>query len=140
MAADPIEPEREVVRRVLPFAPLAIAVAFGLGFLLDDAGAGWSAALAVILVALNLVASALSLAWAAGISPIAVYAVGLGGFAARLLVFLLALVVLDRLSWFSPVAFAAAFVPAMIALLAYEMKIISGRRVQADLWYFRERT
>jgi hypothetical protein len=140
MAADPIEPEREVVRRVLPFAPLVIAVAFGLGFLLDDAGAGWSAALAVILVALNLVASALSLAWAAGISPIAVYAVGLGGFAVRLLVFLLALVALDRLSWFSPVAFAAAFVPTTIALLAYEMKIISGRRIQADLWYFRERT
>jgi hypothetical protein len=140
MAADPIEPEREVVRRVLPFAPPAMAVAFGLGFLLGDAGAGWSAALAVILVALNLVASALSLAWAAGISAIAVYAVGLGGFAARLLVFLLALVALDRLSWFSPVAFAAAFVPATIALLAYEMKIVSGRRVQAELWYFRERT
>jgi hypothetical protein len=135
-----IEPEREVVRRVLPFTPLAVAIAFGLGYVLADVGAAWSAALAVILVALNLVASGLSLAWAARISPVAVFAVGLGGFALRLLVFLGVLLALDQLAWFSPVAFAAAFMPATIALLGYEMRFMAGRRVQADLWYFREHT
>jgi hypothetical protein len=135
-----IEPEREVVRRVLPFTPLAVAAAFGLGYVLADVGAAWSAALAVILVAINLVASGLSLAWAARISPVAVFAVGLGGFALRLLVFLGVLLALDQLAWFSPVAFAAAFVPATIALLGYEMRFMAGRRVQADLWYFREHT
>jgi hypothetical protein len=135
-----IEPEREVVRRVLPFAPPAFVVAFGLGYLLADAAAAWSASLAVILVAFNLVASGLSLAWAAKISPIAVYAVGLGGFAIRLMVFLGVLLALDQLAWFSPVAFAAAFVPATIALLGYEMRFTTGRNVQADLWYFREHT
>jgi hypothetical protein len=135
-----IEPERAVVRRVLPFAPLAIAIAFALGYLLGDLGAAWSASLAVILVALNLVASGLSLAWAARISPVAVFAVGLGGFALRLIVFLGLLLVLDQLAWFSPLAFAAAFVPATIALLGYEMRFTMGRKVQADLWYFREHT
>jgi hypothetical protein len=133
------EPERELVRRVLPFILPAIAVAFVLGAVLDDTGAGWSAALAVILVAVNLVASALSLAWAAGVSPAAVYAVGLGGFAMRLVVFLLALLGLNELAWFSPVAFVTAFVPATIALLIYELRFVAGRRVQADLWYFRDR-
>jgi hypothetical protein len=115
-------------------------IAFGLGYVLADVGAAWSAALAVILVALNLVASGLSLAWAARISPVAVFAVGLGGFALRLLVFLGVLLALDQLAWFSPVAFAAAFMPATIALLGYEMRFMAGRRVQADLWYFREHT
>jgi hypothetical protein len=46
---------------------------------------------------------------------------------------------LDRLSWFSPLAFAAAFVPTTIALLVFEMKLLAGR-MQADLWYFPERT
>ena len=36
-------------------------------------------------------------------------------------------------------AFAAAFVPTTIALLAVEMKLLAGR-MQADLWYFPERT
>ncbi len=135
-----IEPEREVVRRVLPFTPLAVAIAFGLGYLLGDAGVAWSASLAVILVAINLVASGLSLAWATRISPVAVYAVGLGGFALRLFVFLGVLLALDQLAWFSPVAFAAAFVPATVALLGYEMRFTAGRKVQADLWYFREHT
>ena len=51
----------------------------------------------------------------------------------------MALLGLDGLAWFSPVAFAAAFVPATIALLVVEMKLVSGR-MQADLWYFRERS
>jgi hypothetical protein len=133
------EPEREIVRRVMPFAVPAVAVAFSLGALVADVGAGWSAGFAVMLVAFNLVASAVSLAWAARISPVAVYAVGLGGFAVRLLVFLVTLLALSQLPWFSPMAFAAAFVPTTIALLAYEMRFVAGRRVQADLWYFRDR-
>jgi hypothetical protein len=123
---------------VLPFAPAAIIVAFVLGSVLGDLGDAWSAALGVTVVAANVVAFAVSLSWASGISPVAIYAAGLGGFAIRLMVFLVLLALLDGTTWFSPGAFVAAFVPTTIALLAVELKILSGRRVQADLWYFRE--
>jgi hypothetical protein len=48
-------------------------------------------------------------------------------------------VLLDRLTWFSPLAFIAAFAPATIVLLVMEMRLLAGR-MQADLWYFPERT
>jgi hypothetical protein len=40
---------------------------------------------------------------------------------------------LNRLAWFSPVAFVAAVVPATVALLAFEARVLSGR-LQANLW------
>jgi hypothetical protein len=134
------EPEKLVVRRLLPFAPVALVVAFAAGAAIDGLDAGGSAGLAVAVVVVNAVASAMSLAWAARISPTAVYAVGLGGFVARLAVFVVLMLVLEGFAWFSPVAFAVTFVLTTIALLGSEMKILSGRRLQADLWYFRERT
>jgi ATP synthase protein I len=134
------EPEKLVIRRLLPFAPVALVVAFAAGAALGGLDAAWSATLAVAVVALYSIANAMSLAWAARISPTAVYAVGLGGFVARLAVFLVLLVALDSLAWFMPVSFAIAFMLATVVLLGSEMKILSGRRLQADLWYFRERT
>lgn len=128
------EPERELVRRALPFALPAVAIAYGAGSLASG-DAARSAAIGVVVVLANFVAHGLSLAWAARISPTALVGVGLGGFAVRLGAILLAMVLLNRLSWFSPVAFAAAVVPATVALLAFEAKMISGR-LQADLWRF----
>jgi hypothetical protein len=130
-----VEPERELVRRALPFAIPALVVAFAAGALLGGADVGWSAAIGVAVVTANFVAYGLSLAWAAAISPMALMAVGLGGFIVRLAVIVLLLVGLDTLSWFSPVAFLAAVVPVTALLLGFEMKVISGR-LQADLWQF----
>jgi len=124
------------MRRLLPLTVPALAVAAVAGALLGGAGAAWSAAIGVAAVALNFVVSASSLAWAAGISPVALMATGLGGFVVRLATFTVALLLLDRLAWFSPPAFAAAFVPATVALLVLEMRLLGGR-MQADLWYFR---
>lgn len=129
-----------MIRRVLPFVPVAIGLAFALGVLLKDASSGWSAALGVSVVTVNFIAFGVSLAWAARISAIAVYAVGLGGFVLRLVVVLILLLALDGLAWFSPLAFVAAVVPATVALLVFEMRIMTGPRLQADLWYFREGT
>ena len=133
------EPERELVRRLLPFAIPVCVVAVVAGRLLGDAGTAWSAGLGTIAVAVLFVVSAISIAWAARIGPEILLAVGLGGFLVRLAAFTLTLLALDGLAWFSPVAFAAAFIPATIALLVVEMKLVSGR-MQADLWYFRERS
>lgn len=127
------------MRRLLPFAVPAIAIAAGVGSVLGGSGAAWSAAIAIAIVALNFVAHAGSIAWAARVSPMILMAVGLGGYVVRLAAFTVALLLLDRLAWFSALAFVAAFAPATIALLVVEMRLLAGR-MQADLWYFPERT
>jgi hypothetical protein len=133
------EPEHELVRRLLPYSLPAFAVAALLGALLGGSGAAWSAGIGIVVVTVNFVVYARSVAWAARTSAILVTAVGLGGYVVRLAAFTVLLLLLDRLSWFSPVAFAAAFVPTTIALLVVEMKLLAGR-MQTDLWYFPERS
>jgi len=130
-----VEPERELVRRVLPFAPLAVVSAFLIGWFAGGSGAAWSAAIAIAVVAVNFVAFALSIAWAARVSPTMLAVVALGGYLVRLIIFTMVLVGLDTLAWFSPLAFTLALMPATIALLVYEAKLLSGR-LQADLWSF----
>jgi ATP synthase protein I len=130
-----IEPERDLVRRAAPIAIPVAGVAFALGALVGGRGAGWSAALGVAVVAANFAAHGLSLAWAARISPTIMFAVGLGGYLVRIALVVLLLIALNSLSWFSPVAFLAAVVPATTLLLGFEMKVVSGR-MQADLWRF----
>jgi hypothetical protein len=127
-------PERELIRRVLPFTLPALAIAYAAGAL-SSADAARSATIGVGVVVLNFLAHATSVAWAANVSPVALVAVGLGGFAVRIGAIFVAIVLLDGLAWFSPLAFAAAVVPATIALLAFEARILSGR-LQADLWRF----
>ena len=130
------EPERALIRRVSPFAlPVAIA-AYAIGTVFAGEAAGWSATIAIVIVYLNFVANAMSIAWAASVSPTLGAIVALGGYAVRLIFYTVALVLLNTLSWFSPVAFALALVPAIVALLTFEAKALSGR-MQADLWTFQ---
>jgi len=126
-------PESELIRRIGPFAVPVAIVAFASGTWIDGADAGWSAAIAVAVVTLNFVAHGWSLALAAQISPMVLYAVGLGGFVVRLGVIVLVIALLQQTTWFSIAAFLAALVPCTVALLVVEMKMISGR-MQADLW------
>jgi ATP synthase protein I len=132
-----VEPERLLVRRVLPFTPLAVLAAAAIGWAVGGADAAWSAAIGIVIVTGNFVAFALSVAWAARISPTMLALVALGGYVVRLVVFTVILVLLNTLAWFSPVAFVCALVPATTALLVYEAKVLTGR-MQADLWTFDE--
>lgn len=129
------EPERELIRRLSPFALPVAAVAFGIGALISGTGPGWSAAIGIAIVYVNFVAHAGSLAWAARISPVILFATGLGGYIVRLGAIVAIIALLRQLPWFSTVAFIAALVPATIALLVVEAKLLSGR-LQVDLWAF----
>ena len=122
-----------MIRRISPFAPPVVIGVFALGALVRGADAGWSAAIAIVVVYANFVAHGSSLALAATISPTVLYAVGLGGFLVRLGVIVLIIALLQQTEWFSILAFIAALVPATIALLVVEMKLLAGR-MQADLW------
>ena len=128
-------PERELIHRISPFAlPVAI-LAFVLGTWIGGTDAGWSAVAAIAVVFVNFVAHGWSLALAATISPMVLYAVGLGGFVVRLGIIVAIIAVLDQQSWFVLSAFLAALVPSTIALLVFEMKLLSGR-MQAEMWTF----
>jgi hypothetical protein len=127
------EPERELIRRVSPFLLPAVGVGFAVGAALGGWNAGWSAAIGVSVVGVNFVGAGLSFAWAAAIFPMALGAVAVLGFFVRMATILLLMIALNGLGWFSPAAFAAAVVPATAVLLAFEMKVLSGR-MQLDLW------
>jgi hypothetical protein len=127
------EPEREMVRTMLPLSVPVLAVALLAGGLLGGRAAAFSAAIGVTVVFANFVAYAFSLVYAARISLVVLYAVALGGFIVRLGIVVAIILGLEQLSWFSVVAFVAALVPATILLLAFEIKLLSGR-MQADLW------
>jgi len=112
-----------MVRRALMPAVVAFGLAVGLGWLVGGPGAAASAGIGIGIVALNFGAHGLSLAWASTISVGVVMAVALGGFAIRLGVIVAALFALNTLSWFSPVAFGLAVIPATLLLLGYEARL-----------------
>lgn len=120
------EPERELVRRALPFAAPSVAVAALVGALAGGWDVGWSAGIGVLVVFANLAANGLLLAWAARISLQALYVAALGGFVLRMAVIAALLFVLDRFAFFSPLAFLLAVVPATVLVLAYEMKLLAA--------------
>jgi hypothetical protein len=120
------EPERDMVRRALPFGPPAIILALLVGAAVAGWGAGLSAALGIGVVYLNFIAHGLSLARAARVSLTALSAVAMGGFVVRLGVIVAFMFLLNRFDWFSPLAFGLAVVPATILLLGYEMKLMAG--------------
>ncbi|HEY3211206.1 MAG TPA: hypothetical protein VGL18_15740 [Actinomycetota bacterium] len=120
------EPERAIVRRVVPFGPPVALVALLAGWLAAGWGTGWSAAIGVVVVVANAAANALLLSQAARISLTAYSAAVMGGFVLRLGVIVAIMFALNRLSWFSPLAFGLAVVPATILLLTYEMRLIAG--------------
>jgi hypothetical protein len=115
-----------MVRRVAPFGLPAILLAFIVGSLAAGWDVGWSAAIGVTIVVVNFVVNGLSLARAARISLTALAAVAMGGFVVRLGVIMAIMFLLNRFSWFSPLAFGLAVVPATILLLGFEMKLMAG--------------
>src|SRR6266567_5535974 len=119
------EPEREMARRAAPFGVPAAAVALGAGALAGGWGVGASAAIGIGVVTANLIASGLSLAWAARISPTALFGMAAIGFVVRMSVIVAFMFLLNRFGWFSPLAFGLAVVPATLLLLGYEMKLLA---------------
>jgi hypothetical protein len=130
-----VEPERELIRRVLPFGPAAVVIALLAGLVAGGWPGGLSAAIGVGVVVANFVAHGWSLSRAARLSLAVLSAVALGGFVIRLAAIVGILFALDQFPFFSPLAFLLAVVPATALLLAFEMQQLRGR-MQAELWDF----
>jgi len=120
------EPEMEVVRRVVPFAVPAFAVALFVGALAGGWGVGWSAALGIAVVGANLAASGYSMSRAARVSPQMLFGTAMIGFVVRMAVIVAIMFGLNQLAWFSPLAFGLAVIPAVILTLILEMRIFAG--------------
>ena len=119
-------PELELVGdllpKALPVAPVLIAIA-ALAAGIDGA---LSAALAVVLVAGNLVLAAASLAWAGRISLGLLMGVALGGYAVRIgLLFLIVWLLQDR-SWVHLPSLGLTLVATHLGLLFWELKYVSA--------------
>ncbi len=120
------EPEREMVRRALPFLLIGIGIAFASGTAVAGVDAGISAGIGAIVVLVNFAANGYSLSWAARTSATFLGAVAAIGFFLRMSVIFGAVFLLRDLSFFSTRAFILAVVPLTLVLLAYEMKIVAG--------------
>ena len=111
----------DIVKHGLLIAPVVILVA---GLV-----SGWdgtaSAAIALGIVCLNFALAALSVGWAAKISPEMVGGVALGGYVVRLGLILGALVLLRHMSWIVLPWLGFTLVGAHLALLFWEMRYVS---------------
>lgn len=113
-----------MVRKALAAGAVAAPVAFGAGFLAGGGGDAVSALLGVVVVVLNFAAHGVSLAWAAGVSVIAVQAVALVGFVVRMGLITGALLALSRAAFFSPLVFGLTVIAGTLALLVYEARLV----------------
>jgi hypothetical protein len=114
-----------MVTRALLLGAAALPVAAGAGWWVGGPGVAVSTALGVAIVVLNFTAHGLSLAWAAGVSPIALQMVALGGFLVRMGIIFGALLALDHADFFSPLAFGLTVAVGVLALLTYEARLVS---------------
>lgn len=112
----------DMARRALPVAPALIVVS-ALGWGLDGALSG---AFGIVLVLANLVLSALSLAWAARVSPPALMATALGGFLVRMTALVLVLAAVRDLGWVEVVPLGVTIVVTHLGLLVWESRYVSA--------------
>ncbi|MGI8792998.1 MAG: ATP synthase subunit I [Acidimicrobiales bacterium] len=121
-----LAPERQIaadmMRRALPVAPVLIVVS---GLIWGTKGA-WSAAFALALVLVNLGLSAVSLAWAAKVSPSALMATALGGFLLRMLLIVGAITAVRGESWVAPLPLGICVVAFHVGLLIWESRHVSA--------------
>lgn len=117
------EPEiaRDLVRRVLPFAPVVVAAA--------AVPWGWpgasSAAYALVLVLANFVLAAAIVSWAARISLAALMGAALGGYVVRLALVGFAVWIVKDGGWVEPVALGLTLVIAHLGSLVWELRFVS---------------
>lgn len=120
------DPERalvtDMVRRGLPVAPVLIGLSAAVWGLDGAASSGF----AILLVLANLVLSAASLAWAARISPAAIMATALGGFALRMVLLVVAVAAVRGQSWVAVVPLGVTIVVTHLGLLIWESRYVSA--------------
>lgn len=123
-----------MVARALRAAAVAVPVSYVIGLGVRGSDVGLSAALGVVIVALNFAAHGWSLSWAGRRSITLLQVVALLGVVVRLGVIVALLFPLDRLAFFSPVVFMIAVAASTALLLGYEVRLVSrGMGAQLEI-------
>jgi hypothetical protein len=112
---------RDMARRALPFAPVAVAVCAAIW---GGAGAV-SAAYAVAIVLANLLLAAWMLSTAARISYALLMGAALFGFVLRLALVSAAVLLVKDAGWVEPMALGLTLVVAHLGLLFWELRYVS---------------
>lgn len=112
----------DMVRRGLWVAPVLVLLG-ALGWGGDGA---WSTLLAIGVVLANLTLSALSLSWAARISPAALAAAAFGGFVIRMGVVVAVIAVVRDEPWVDLTALAVGVLVTHLGLLFWELRYVSA--------------
>jgi hypothetical protein len=111
----------DLVKHGMLLAPVVILVAG----LVSGRDGTYSAPIAFGIVCLNFTLAAVSVGWAAKISPVMVGGVALGGYVVRLGLILVALVLLRHVSWIVLPWLGFTLVGAHLVLLFWETRYIS---------------
>jgi len=111
----------DLVKHGLLLAPVVVLIAG----LISGWDGTYSAAIAFGIVCLNFTLAAVSVGWAAKISPVMVGGVALGGYVVRLGLILVALVLLRHVSWIVLPWLGFTLVGAHLVLLFWETRYIS---------------
>jgi hypothetical protein len=112
---------RDLARRAALVAPLVV-LGCGLGW---GASGAVSAAIGLVLVALNFLAAARVLAWAAPQGGSMVMAAVLGGYLLRLIVLLGIVLALQQVGWLNIPVLVVTLAVTHLALLTWEMRYVS---------------
>jgi hypothetical protein len=113
---------RDMLRRGLPAAPVVVLASWLIGG--SDIGA--TVAYGIAIVSVNLVLAALSLGWAARISPVALMATALGGFLVRMGLLTAAVMAVKESAWVSLPTLAVTVLLTHLALLFWETRYVSA--------------
>jgi hypothetical protein len=118
--------ERDIAFDIVKKAPIAAPVVILLGWAFWGANGAASAAVAVAVVCANLVLAALSLAWAAKVSPAVLMGTALGGFLVRMGLVTVVVIAVRNQSWADLTALAVTILVTHLGLLAWETKYVSA--------------
>jgi hypothetical protein len=113
---------RDMLKRALPAMPVVVLVAA----LLAGTSGALSALLAVAVVTGNFALAAVSLSWAARVSPVTLMATAFGGFAVRMGIVTVVILAVRHTSWINLPAFAITILATHLGLLFWESKYVGA--------------
>ena len=113
---------RDMLKRAVPAMPVVILVAA----LLAGTSGALSALLAVAVVTGNFALAAVSLSWAARVSPVTLMATAFGGFAVRMGIVTVVILAVRHTSWINLPAFAITILATHLGLLFWESKYVGA--------------
>ena len=112
----------DMLKRAVPAVPVVILVAA----LFAGTNGALSALLAVAVVSGNFALAAVSLSWAARISPVTLMATAFGGFAARMGIVTVVILAVRNTSWIDLSVFAITILATHLGLLFWETKYVGA--------------